>query len=455
MVSKSNTIETNTICSCGNGDTTKAQKNYFENKCPNCGSEGTLQLETQNNTELSNNSDNSTDSSSTTNNDENKSPSQKIVCKKCGSEFCGQDGYDMLGGIRSNLNSVNPNEIKDDGEESEPSSQEENETTYMSGWEGLCDLLKPLDGQAMIVQRGDFVVVKKIEMPQSAELWAYEGINVVDDSVTITDYTPEIYNTFIIKWGEQFENELEFTFDKHKKLFGERKIVIEAKKVQVVEDESKKNDDDKKNEDDKNQEEDDKNKTNGSLTNSLFTSNNQEELKNKYSSIDTTGDLGSLDETGATGQEQEAPQTEEVPITTKEEAKQFGMTEVGKAKREDGHTVELKVIGNSKFQVGEWCHVRLPSFNEDNYMFISKCSFESSTDNEYINSLTLVDYPPSLGKTKKNEQNSEENSDDTTGTDGTSTDENSDNNNNSDSNNNSKNNSNSNDSSSGGNSTSN
>lgn len=431
MVSKDNVIETNTRCVCGNGDIYNFQKNYFKNVCPNCGKEGTLQLETENNVELSNNSfndDNSTDNTNTANQEDNvnTTPSTKIVCKNCGSQYCGQDGYDLDDPNRNSLSYVNPNEITDDDEDSEASSTEEGETTYMSGWEGLCDLLKPLDGQAMMLQRGDFVIIKKIEMPQSARLWAYEGINVVDDSVTVTDYTPEIYNTFIIKWGESFENELEFVFEKHKRLFGERKIVIEAKKYHVVgEDENSEGENT-----------DNENKDNGgSVLDWIFGSSNEEEqLKNTDTSNVSLGDDATdLSGTG-TGEGEEALQTEEVPITDREEAKRFGLTQVGKAKREDGHTIELKVIGNSNWQMGEWCHVRLPSFNEDSYMFISKCSFESSADSEYICSLTLVDYPPSLGKPSKKNQGenneSEESDSSTTGTNDANSDTNTDSNNN-------------------------
>ena len=67
----------------------------------------------------------------------------------------------------------------------------------MSGWESITDLLKPLDGEAMVVVRGDSVIIKRIYPPESTKLWIYEGINVVDDSVTISDYSPEIYNTFV------------------------------------------------------------------------------------------------------------------------------------------------------------------------------------------------------------------------------------------------------------------
>lgn len=431
MVSKSNVIETNTKCICGNGDEKEVIGGFFQNLCACCGKEGTLKVETTSNTEVNPKEE---DESETVPTDQtnNELPLTKIVCTNCGSEYCGQDGYDLSGGTRSSLTTVNPNEVTED-EDEEASSTEEGETTYMSGWEGLCDLLKPLDGQAMMVQRGDFVVVKKIEMPQVARLWAYEGINVVDDSVSITDYTPEIYNTFIIKWGESFENELEFTFNKHKQLFGERKIVIEAKKYTVAEDENAEQSDesDKSNEENNNEENNtplDKNSVSESVANS----------SQSTPPTDTTGDLGSMDsETGTGTGDEEAPETEEVPITDREEAIQFGLTQVGKAKREDGHTIELKVIGNINWQMGEWCHVRLPSFNEDSYMFISKCGFESSPDNEYINSLTLVDYPPSLGKPSKKEDENKDEEESDTGTDTSNSDTNSsDNNENTDDSNN-------------------
>ena len=433
MVSKNNVISTNSVCSCDSGDTINPQPNYFENKCPACGVEGRLVVETLDNSEIDHHSEkeNIEDDGNTIIN----TPTQasKIVCKSCGAEYCGQDGYDLHDGLRGSLTTVNPNEISNE-EVEEVSTTEENDTTYMSGWEGLCDLLKPLDGQAMMVQRGDYVVVKKIEMPQSARLWAYEGINVVDDSVSITDYTPEIYNTFIIKWGESFENELEFTFNKHKNLFGERKVVIEAKKVQVVGDGENSEDDKSSTSSDSSSKEGSENKSNGGIFDSLFGNVSSDVSNIDTSKIDTSGANGTgLDEGDVSGTSgSEAPKTEEVPITDREEAIQFGLTEVGKAKREDGHTIELKVIGNTNWQMGEWCHVKLPSFNEDSYMFISKCGSDSSPDSEFINSLTLVDYPPSLGKPdkKSQEENQEEetdsNSDTGSGTNDSNTDENTD-----------------------------
>ena len=75
---------------------------------------------------------------------------------------------------------------------------QEGEKKIMSGWESITDLLKPLDGEAMVVVRGDAVIVKRIYPPTSTRLWVYEGINIVEDSVKISDYSPEIYNTFLL-----------------------------------------------------------------------------------------------------------------------------------------------------------------------------------------------------------------------------------------------------------------
>ena len=170
-------------------------------------------------------------------------------------------------------------------------------------------------------------------------------------------------------------------------MFGERKTVMNAEKEVVKSDEE---DEDK----DKDKEDD-----GGGLDILGMILGSQEEQKKKLQEQAKNSDVGDLaNADDLTGDDEDKPATEKVPITTKEEAMRFGLKQVGKAKREDGHTIELKVIGNLNWQMGEWCHVKLPSFNEDCYMFISKCNFESSPDSEFINSLTLVDYPPSLGK---------------------------------------------------------
>ena len=115
-------------------------------------------------------------------------------------------------------------------DDSGDSTSSEGETKPMSGWESLCDLIKPYDGQIFMTVRGDTVIVKKIEIPEWTAIWAYEGINVVDDSVTVTDYSPEIYNTIEVKYGSKYENTITLCFERHKELFGERTTTIFATK---------------------------------------------------------------------------------------------------------------------------------------------------------------------------------------------------------------------------------
>lgn len=125
---------------------------------------------------------------------------------------------------------------------------------------------------------------------------------------------------------------------------------------------------------------------------------------------DTGWDLGSIFGGGGTedltntenNTNDENSEKKEIPITDREEALTFAYGEMGKIMRNDGHKVELKLIGNINYRVGAWIRVFLPSFGEDCMMFISKAQQEAGADSEWITSLTLVDYPPSLSKGEDN-----------------------------------------------------
>lgn len=95
-------------------------------------------------------------------------------------------------------------------------------------------------------------------------------------------------------------------------------------------------------------------------------------------------------------------------ITTLKGAQSFAKTEWAKIRRDNGHKLECKVLGNTKWKIGLWIRVYLPSFNIDDYMYLSKVSQDDS-DGDWVCNLTLVDYPPSLGEPKE-EENDEENS---------------------------------------------
>ena len=94
-----------------------------------------------------------------------------------------------------------------------------------------------------------------------------------------------------------------------------------------------------------------------------------------------------------------------------DDAKEYLLREWAKIKRDNGHSLECKVQGHSKWKTG-WCRVYLPSFNIYDYMYISKIS-QNDPDGRWDCNLTLVDYPPGFGKpinTDNNDENSTEGS---------------------------------------------
>lgn len=84
------------------------------------------------------------------------------------------------------------------------------------------------------------------------------------------------------------------------------------------------------------------------------------------------------------------------------DAKEFLQREWNKIKRDNGHSLEVKTKGDSKWKQGLWCRVYLPSFNINDYMYITKVSQEDS--GQWDCNLTLVDYPPSFGEPSQTEQ---------------------------------------------------
>lgn len=99
-------------------------------------------------------------------------------------------------------------------------------------------------------------------------------------------------------------------------------------------------------------------------------------------------------------------------ITRLNDAKQFLQREWNKLKRDNGHVLELKTYGHSKWKVGQWCRVYLPSFHIDDYMYIIRVSQDDDARN-WDCSLTLVDYPPGFGEPSKTEEDNNKSSDST------------------------------------------
>ena len=287
------------------------------------------------------------------------------------------------------------------------STGSQKEGSIMSGWESITDLLKPLDGEAMVIVRGDIVIIRRINPPDSTRLWIYEGINVVDDSVTVHDYSPEIYNTFVISWGAEYENQMEVSFTKHKELFGERKTEVRAS-YSVPVDEAPQMTSSGALVGESEETEETEESDGGGIWDSImgaFGLGGSDGGASSVSPEDMAKNLVGGD-TSSVGDEES--QTAEVPITDEADAYLFGLAQVGKARRKSGHQIECKVIGSKYWEVGEWCKVYLPTFDENSIMFISKVNHESSADGEWLTSLTLVDYPPSLGTGESNTPSQDE-----------------------------------------------
>lgn len=102
---------------------------------------------------------------------------------------------------------------------------------------------------------------------------------------------------------------------------------------------------------------------------------------------------------------------EEVPVQTYEEALSFANSEWAKIRRNNGHEVELKVIGDYQYKPG-WVHVKLYSYPTDMWMYIKSSNHEISENGEFNSNLILVDYPPSLGEWNESDSDDEETEED-------------------------------------------
>ena len=132
--------------------------------------------------------------------------------------------------------------------------------------------------------------------------------------------------------------------------------------------------------------------------------------------VDGTGEY-----TDDTSSKKKKTEVVEIPIDNYEDALAFANCEWNKIKRDNGHTLECQTIGATKWRTGEWCKVYMPSFDIDDYMYVTITS-QSSEGGEWGTNLTLKDYPPGWGKEDLTENtDSEEEEEDATGTDGSTT----------------------------------
>ena len=174
------------------------------------------------------------------------------------------------------------------------------------------------------------------------------------------------------------------------------------------------------------------------LSSSDSSSSNKSSKKSKSKTTESGDDTGedsasetSEEESGDEESKKTKSKVVEIPIDNYEDALAFANTEWNKIKRDNGHTLECQTIGSPNWRTGEWCKVYMPSFDIDDYMYITITS-QSSEGGEWGTNLTLKDYPPGWGKedlteNTDNEEEDEEDEEnkDSTNTDGSSTDGNS------------------------------
>lgn len=134
----------------------------------------------------------------------------------------------------------------------------------------------------------------------------------------------------------------------------------------------------------------------GTDSNSNSSNNTSSNSNNTGTGEDTSTESTSVSE------KKWVQKTVEEPITNYEDAVKFGKLEVNKARRNNGHTLECKVLGSNQFKEGEWALVQIPSFDINDYMYITKVDHSLSPNEEWITSLTLLDYPPSFGSGESN-----------------------------------------------------
>ena len=202
--------------------------------------------------------------------------------------------------------------------------------------DAIKEVISYWDGEAECRVENDTVYINKVPDPSKATLELKEGVNILADSVSITDVNPDTVNFLTVHWsgGSDIVKRDEALIRR----FGERPLELEAVK--------------------------------------RVTSSSSEESIEEESTTTT--------------------QTEELPVETYSEALEFANVEWAKIRRDDGHTIECSHIAGTEWKVGQWVKVTIPTFDEDCYMYINKVN-HSESDSGWESNVTLVDYPPSFG----------------------------------------------------------
>lgn len=214
--------------------------------------------------------------------------------------------------------------------------------------EAIKEVMAAWDGEVEAYVRDNRMYIHKIKLPQEdCNLVLSEGLNIESRSISVKDYCPNNTNKLVVHWngGEDIVIQDNTLIER----FGEKVKELDAMKR-------------------------------------VLTENKEKESDDKESS-----DKG----------------YEEVPAETEEEALEFARLEWNKCKRESCHEIELSTTGSSEWKQGLWVRVYVPSFNIDDYYYISRVS-ENSSPSEWKASLSLVPYPPSFGEPKEEKEEEDE-----------------------------------------------
>lgn len=216
------------------------------------------------------------------------------------------------------------------------SSDEQGGSSASTIKDAIKEVISYWDGEAECRVENDTVYINKVPDPSKATLELKEGVNILADSVSITDVNPDTVNFLTVHWsgGSDIVKRDEALIRR----FGERPLELEAVK--------------------------------------RVTSSSSEESIEEESTTTT--------------------QTEELPVETYSEALEFANVEWAKIRRDDGHTIECSHLAGTEWKVGQWVKVTIPTFDEDCYMYINKVN-HSESDSGWESNVTLVDYPPSFG----------------------------------------------------------
>ena len=275
----------------------------------------------------------------------------------------------------------------DTGEDSSDSTTTDTGTSYK---DMIQDLIKVYDGLIEVRIDGNVMNIRRVPDPEPAEpltdihvdynsdtgetkaykkviadhnimrtpiIWASEGVNITNDGLSMTDYNPNTVNTLYVTYNDDngVSHKIAFTDDILWDRFGEKSTTMEA--VQYLHPTVDKTDPD-----------------------ASDSSSDSTDATTSTSTTTTSADSGT------------EQVTIEVPVTTYEDALSFGLGQWYKLQRDNGHTIECKVIGSNLWRVGRWCKVYLPVYSEYCDMYVNRAN-HSLENGAWTTSLELTPAP--------------------------------------------------------------